>query len=298
MTMSSQCRPSLSERAAASTGMRIPGLPGLGKNHRFETEKVRKVREATLRGLLERAAGALGGDVEDAIPSGRDLPAQQPRHCGSVMRDSARYASLVELCLARGCPLEDAKELVQEAHLRLFAYQRTARVRDANSLLRLIVVNLSITYYHRELSRALIFESIEGLDTEGILIDPGPGPERTLDAEQQLDSVVNLVSALSPRTCQIFIAQRSGYSYEEVATAFAVKPRTVEKHVALATSILSEMMSAPFGRSVEAHLAQHLNSAAAIPKTRRPAISRHPLKVPTPGYRVLHSHDEAFSESN
>lgn len=257
MTMSSPGRPSLPERAAASTGTRIPGLPGPGENHPFETEKVRKVREAALRGLLERAAGALGGDVEDAIPSGRGLPAQQPRHSGSVMRGSARHASLVELCLARGCPLEDAKELVQEAHLRLFAYQRTARVRDANSLLRLIVINLSITYYHRELSRALIFESIEKLDREGILIDPRPGPERTLDAEQQLDSVVNLVSALSPRTCQIFIAQRSGYSYEEVAAGFAIKPRTVEKHVALATSALMEIFE--------------LSSAMRLPTMRKGA---------------------------
>jgi len=250
MTTNPRDRASVLDRSAAPERVRIPGLQGSGENHRFETEKVRNVREAILRGLLGRAAGALGADVEDEIPSARGLPAQQPSHCGSLRRDLARHASLVELCLARGCPLEDAKELVQEAHLRLFAYQRSARVRDANSLLRLIVVNLSITYYHRELSRALIFESIEKLDSEGILIDPGPGPERTLDAEQQLDSVVNLVSALSPRTCQIFIAQRSGYSYEEVATAFAIKPRTVEKHVAHANFTLNEMMPAAFAPSV------------------------------------------------
>ena len=249
MTISPQGRPSLLERSAAPARARIPGLQGSGEDRRSETERVRNVREAILRGLLERAAGALGEDVEDEIPSARGPPVQQPSHCESVRRDSARHASLIELCLARGCPLEDAKELVQEAHLRLFAYQRSARVRDANSLLRLIVINLSITYYHRELSRALIFESIENLDTEGNLIDPGPGPERTLDAEQQLDSVVNLVSALSPRTCQIFIAQRSGYSYEEVAIAFAIKPRTVEKHVAHANFTLNEMMPAAFAPS-------------------------------------------------
>ncbi|MGH8259480.1 MAG: hypothetical protein ACREUG_07290 [Steroidobacteraceae bacterium] len=47
---------------------------------------------------------------------------------------------------------------------------------------------------------------------------------------------------MSRRTCQIFIAQRGGYSYEEVAAAFVIKPRTVEKHVAIATSALTEMM--------------------------------------------------------
>lgn len=184
----------------------------------------------------------LGGASQEAIPCSRTLPPPQLWHRGTVRRDLARHASLVELCVARGCSPEDAKELVQEAHLRLFAYQRSATVRDTESLLRRIVINLSITYYHRELSRAVIFEGIAKLDRQGILTDPMPGPERTLAAEQQLDTVVSLVSAMSRRTCQIFIAQRSGYSYGEVAAAFAIKPRTVDKHVALATSTLIEFL--------------------------------------------------------
>ena len=43
---------------------------------------------------------------------------------------SARYRQLLALCRRRGCPREDAAELVQEAHLRLFAYQRSITVRD------------------------------------------------------------------------------------------------------------------------------------------------------------------------
>lgn len=246
MSANPQGRASLPVRSAASEGARIPGLEGSVEGHRFETDRIRNAREAILRGLLGRAAGALGADVEDEFPSARGLPAQELWHPGSMRRESARHASLVELCLARGCPLEDAKELVQEAHLRLFVYQRSAMVRDAESLLRLIVINLSITYYHRELSRPWVFESIDKLDRQGILVDPTPGPERTLAAEQQLESVVNLVSALSPRTCQIFISQRGGYSYEELAAAFVIKPRTVEKHVAQATSALMEMMPVHF----------------------------------------------------
>ena len=163
-----------------------------------------------------------------------------------MRRELARHAILVELCVARGCPPEDAKEIVQEAHLRLFAYQRAAQVRDVDSLLRRIVINLAINYYHRELSRRFVFVPVDALERQGIAIDPTPDAERTLAAEQLLDTVMNLMSAMSRRTCQIFIAQRGGYSYEEVAAAFAIKPRTVEKHVALATSALMEMMSAHF----------------------------------------------------
>lgn len=134
--------------------------------------------------------------------------------------------------------------MVQEAHLRLFDYQRTAEVMDTDSLLRRIVINLSINYYHRELSSPLVLGRVTELDRRGMLIETAPGPERVLAAEQELDRIVSLLGAVSPRTCQVFIAQRGGYSYEEIAAAFAVRPRTVEKHVASAALILKEMMLA------------------------------------------------------
>jgi RNA polymerase sigma-70 factor (ECF subfamily) len=159
-----------------------------------------------------------------------------------MTRLSARYAHLIRICRMRGCSREDARELVQEAYLRLFEYQRSARVRDADSLLRRIVINLSINYYHRTLSAPYSFERIDELDAHGMLVDPAPGPERALAAEQELALVVDLLRAVSERICRIFIAQRMGYSHDEIATAFGIMPRTVEKHVVSAGSALREMM--------------------------------------------------------
>ncbi|MGH8295339.1 MAG: RNA polymerase sigma factor [Steroidobacteraceae bacterium] len=163
----------------------------------------------------------------------------------AMIRAAARYAQLIRASRGRGCSREDAREVVQEAHLRLYEYQRSARVRDPNSLLRRIVINLSINLYHREQASPIVPESIRALDRRGVLIDPAPGPERTLAAAQELDRVVSVLSAVSTRTCQIFIAQRGGYSYEEIAAAFAVKPRTIEKHVASAALMLQEATSGP-----------------------------------------------------
>ena len=134
--------------------------------------------------------------------------------------------------------------MVQEAYLRLLQYQRSTKIRDPDAVLRRIVINISINHYHRERSSPIVRESVGALDRRGELIDPTPGAERALAAEQELDRVVGLLSAVSPRMCQIFIAQRGGYSYEDIAIAFAVKPRTVEKHVASAVLTLEEMMSA------------------------------------------------------
>ncbi|HVS78101.1 MAG TPA: hypothetical protein VHE11_14275, partial [Steroidobacteraceae bacterium] len=102
----------------------------------------------------------------------------------------------------------------------------------------------SINHYHRRRSTPVVSADIGKLDRRGFLVDPAPGPERTLAAEQQLDRVVSLLSAVSRKTCQIYVAQRGGYSYEEIATAFAIKPRTVEKHVASAVVALEELMPA------------------------------------------------------
>jgi RNA polymerase sigma-70 factor (ECF subfamily) len=150
------------------------------------------------------------------------------------------YRRLKKMCRARGSSREDARDLVQEAHARLFEYQRSATVRDPAALLRRIVLSLSINHYHRKLAVPFKFERIEQLDRSGALTDPAPGPERILAAEQELNWVASLLAAISPRTCQIFLAQRGGYSYEEIAAAFAIKPRTVEKHVTTAAEALGE----------------------------------------------------------
>lgn len=146
----------------------------------------------------------------------------------------------------RGCSREDAKELVQEAHLRFFEYQRSTKVRNADSLLRRIVINLSINYFHRTLSSPFSFESIYKLTWRKTLLDPAPGPERTLAAEQELDIVVGQLSAINERVCRLFIAQRMGYSHEEIGAVFGIMPRTVERHVASAMSTLREMMPSAF----------------------------------------------------
>ena len=130
--------------------------------------------------------------------------------------------------------------------MRLFEYQRTVRVKNPDSLLRRIVINLSINWFHRTLSAPYSFEGVEELDTQDMLINPAPSQERMLAAEQELEIVVGTLSAVSDRMCRIFLAQRMGYSHDEIATAFGIMPRTVEKHVVSAGSALKEMMPAAF----------------------------------------------------
>lgn len=153
---------------------------------------------------------------------------------------SARYNQLIKASRRRGVPKEDAKDIVQEAHLRLFEYQRRTVIRDVDSLLRRIVINLSINFYHRELEDPAMYECIDRADRYGDLVDQRSGLDEALISERGLEALANMLGAISERTCQIFLMQRVGYNYKEIASAFAIKPRTVEKHVKRAVSEVIE----------------------------------------------------------
>lgn len=171
-------------------------------------------------------------------PPPRTIETWQLRRCVTMSPFSTRYTQLVRMCRRRGCSREDASDLVQEAHLRLLNYERSTKVRNPDSLLRRIVLNLSISHFHRKMDATGTFDTVARLDKQGMLVDPAPGPERAAAAELELKKVVRALTAVSPRTCQVFIAQRAGYSYGEIATAFDIKPPTVDKHVATATLTL------------------------------------------------------------
>lgn len=183
-------------------------------------------------------------------------------------RNSSKYERLVNVCVKRGCSHEDAEDLVQEAHLRLFAYQRSETVRDPDSILRRIVINLTSNHYRDKQSTRILPRTIEELDRRGVLVDSGADPELTFAAEQELNGVLNLLSGINKRARQIFLAQRGGYSFEEIASAYGIKPRTVEKAVASAALEIST-------RSLEGSLIQ----APVVQENARRFMEEHRLQI-------------------
>jgi len=167
----------------------------------------------------------------------------QSRHVvGLVVVAALRHQYVKDLLKAlrkRGLTREDSQDLQNEACLRLFVYARTHPVNKPNGLLRRMILYLWINSVTRDKSVA---RKNEGAAAFGDIPDGRAGPERILAAEQEVARVADLLSATSTRTCQIFIAHRGGYTYEEVAAAFAIRPRTVEKHIATAEELLLEHM--------------------------------------------------------
>lgn len=169
-----------------------------------------------------------------------------------MRRFSGAYARLIRACLRRGRTLEDAEDLVQEAYARLVEYQRAVKVRDEEAFLRRVVSNLTINQYHREQILSFSHETIEELDQQAMLVDSGPGVERILSAQQQLERIAAMLGAVSRRTCEVFLAHRAGWNYAEIASELGISTRTVKKHIVRALSMLSHASEDPSAELREA----------------------------------------------
>jgi RNA polymerase sigma factor (sigma-70 family) len=153
----------------------------------------------------------------------------------------ARFTRLMKVCRKRGRSQEEAEDLIQEAFLRLHEYCRTTEVHNEEAFLARTVSNLAISQYRRERIVSYATETVEELERTTGLADATPGPERILAAQQRLNEITRVLGAVSERTCEIFLAHRAGYSYEEIAADLGIGPRTVQKHIARAVFLLIRM---------------------------------------------------------
>jgi RNA polymerase sigma factor (sigma-70 family) len=153
----------------------------------------------------------------------------------------AYFARLLRFLRRKGSSREDAEDLIQEAMLRLHVYTNED-VHDKEAFLRRAVHNLAIDQYRRDRSGLRREVQIEDVDRRNPLIAPGPTPDQILDNQQRLDELNALLGAVNPRTREIYLAHRSGYTYAEIAQNMGVAEITVKRHVARAVAALPKVL--------------------------------------------------------
>lgn len=158
-----------------------------------------------------------------------------------MKRPTACFTRLFRVLRNRGRSREDAEDLIQEALVRLTQYCRTGVVQDEAAFLQRAVINLSIDWHRRECRHASTEASVEELAETLALLDPGPGPDEVLAAQQRLNEVRRILDAISIRTREIYLAHRAGYSHQELASAFGLSISTVEKAIARAVVALMDI---------------------------------------------------------
>jgi RNA polymerase sigma factor (sigma-70 family) len=173
---------------------------------------------------------------------------QTTRRDRSVADPDTCFKRLLKFLRRRGRSGEDADDLIDEAMLRLSAYGRTADVVNEDASLRSTAVNLPVDQNRRDHGDPLKQVPIEDLSARAPLMPTQPTPEEVLDNEQRLERVQAALDTVSPLTREIFLANRAGYSYAEIARHFNVSYSTITRHSARALlAIMKHRQQRPRG---------------------------------------------------
>ncbi len=153
----------------------------------------------------------------------------------------AHLARLLRFLRRKGQSREDAEDLIQEAMMRLHVYARDDAVANEDAFLRQAVLILAIDQYRRDRLGSRREVPIEDVDRQSPLIAPGPTPDQVLDDQKRLDELTALLDAVNPRTREIYLAHRSGYTYAEIADHMGIAAITVKRHIARAQAALMKV---------------------------------------------------------
>jgi RNA polymerase sigma factor (sigma-70 family) len=143
----------------------------------------------------------------------------------------AHFARLLRFLRRKGRSREDAEDLIQEAMLRLHLYAKSDVVVNEEAFLIHAVRNLAIDHYRRDRSIGCREMQLDDADRQYLLIAPSPTPGQILDSQQRLAELTALLDAVSPRTREVFIARRSGYTCTEIASDLGIARITVKRHI-------------------------------------------------------------------
>jgi RNA polymerase sigma factor (sigma-70 family) len=150
------------------------------------------------------------------------------------------FPRLKKLLQRRGNTREEAEDLIQQAFLRVKVYcDEGGEVREPEAFLVRTVLNLSRDAREREHRDLYVAERVEAL----AIADPAPTPDEVLELEDRLKEFESVLSAISPRTRDVFFMHRlNGLSYAQIAEHFDVSVSAVEKHIARAVAALGRTL--------------------------------------------------------
>jgi RNA polymerase sigma factor (sigma-70 family) len=148
------------------------------------------------------------------------------------------FPRLLKSLMRKGRSREDAEDLIQEAMLHLHVHAKGHLVVNEEAFLRHAVHNLAIDQYRHDRFRLSQEVPIEEIERGNPLISPGPTPDQILDSQQRLDKLIVLLDAVNPRTREIYLARRSGYTLAEIAHDMGIAEITVKRHITRAHAAL------------------------------------------------------------
>lgn len=145
------------------------------------------------------------------------------------------HTSLINFLRRRLRVGEDARDVAQEAYIRLMQYEGSNDVKSPESLLFRIAINVA-----NDMGRAdKVRHVADHCDIDGLDFDSGmASPEREVSSSQQLDLLYETIEQLPPRCRQVFLLSRfHNMTYPQIAAHCSISVKMVEKHISRALAI-------------------------------------------------------------
>lgn len=164
--------------------------------------------------------------------SGQPLDGESKPLFESAFR--ANYDSLIHYVRSRVGSDAEARDIAQEAYLRLMRYREHQDLASLKALVFRIATNL-VSMRARAVR---VRPAHEPLEAAVEVPANDPTPERQLLTEQQLARLLEVIQRLPPKCQQAFVLSRfHNMGYQQIADRLGISVKMVEKHIAHALSI-------------------------------------------------------------
>jgi RNA polymerase sigma factor (sigma-70 family) len=148
----------------------------------------------------------------------------------------AHHDSLIQFLRRRVGSDADARDIAQEAYLRLFRYRENQDLGSLKALVFRIASNL--LGMRSRTARARHSNEHRPLEETLELPAGDPSPEQHVYAEQRLDRLMQVIERLPTKCQQVFVLSRfHDMNYPEIAVRCGIGVKMVEKHIAHALAI-------------------------------------------------------------
>lgn len=141
--------------------------------------------------------------------------------------------------LRKGVLRQDADDLIQEAYLRVQAYEQREVVKSREAMLVTTAVNLSRDLGRRRKAAPFVDVASDFLP----VADDAPSADEAMQARARLRRAAEGLDRLHPRTRRMLLARRlDGNSFEDIARSEGMTPAAVQKQIIRATLELKKWM--------------------------------------------------------
>ena len=199
-----------------------PGVPVVELSAAVQTRIARNPHGRRVEQMTPPCADAAGGDGFEAF-----LQAQRPVLVGY---------------LCRRVQEEDAKDIAQEAFVRMLRYRAYPRD-QLKALMYRVATNVLLDRARRDRSRGAPMHVSLDADHDAMASDE-PAHEERVESQQALVLVRAAILQLPERCREVYLLNRiEGMSYTEIARHCGISVKAVEKHIGRALRDLRERLA-------------------------------------------------------